>query len=246
MTLPPLSDLRNLREAFEAYFSNSRRGRGVKKIPVFKRLPDDSYADEPTQRHWWTWQNAARAAIAAHVPEAGCGNIAAVPAQPGIRTLSSEQIECHTLTASECPPDSAVMLVSSINRPLSKRPGDAARFAQPVAWAYVPSDVWRDTIITQDTEQAAEARRLGRNVQPLYAAPQAVPVPAWQPIDTAPKDGRRVLVWISEKHQTGCAFAKLWFYSNGRLGGGAEGYSGDWNITHWMPLPAAPKEQPHE
>ena len=131
MTLPPLPDLR---EAFEAYFSSSRRGRGAKKIPVFKRLPDDSYADEPTQRHWWTWQNAARAAIAAHVPEAGCGNIAAVPAQPGIRTLSSEQIECHTLTASECPPDSAVMLVSSINRLLSKRPGEGIRLSQPVAW----------------------------------------------------------------------------------------------------------------
>lgn len=85
MTLPPLPDLR---EAFEAYFANSRRGRGVKKIPVFKRLPDDSYADEPTQRHWWTWQNAARAAIAAHVPEAGCGNIAAVPA-----SLTDEQID---------------------------------------------------------------------------------------------------------------------------------------------------------
>ena len=63
----------------------------------------------------------------------------------------------------------------------------------------------------------------------------------WQPIETAPRDGRRVLVWISDKSHTGPAFAKLWFYStDGRLGGGAEGYNGDWNITHWMPLPAAP------
>lgn len=88
MTLPPLPDLR---EAFEAYFANSRRGRGVKKIPVFKRLPDDSYADEPTQRHWWTWQNAARAAIAAHVPEAAFGNIAAVPAQPVAEVRSGHE-----------------------------------------------------------------------------------------------------------------------------------------------------------
>lgn len=64
----------------------------------------------------------------------------------------------------------------------------------------------------------------------------------WQPIETAPRDGRRVLVWIDEKHQKGCAFAKLWWYESGRLGGGAEGYNGDWNITRWMPLPAAPKE----
>jgi hypothetical protein len=66
---------------------------------------------------------------------------------------------------------------------------------------------------------------------------------AWQPIETAPRDGRRVLVWIADSH-TGHAFAKLWFYStDGRLGGGAEGYNGDWNITHWMPLPSPPNER---
>lgn len=65
----------------------------------------------------------------------------------------------------------------------------------------------------------------------------------WQPISTAPKDGRRVLVWIADKNYTGHAFAKLWFYStDGRLGGGAEGFNGGWNITHWMPLPPPPKE----
>jgi hypothetical protein len=64
----------------------------------------------------------------------------------------------------------------------------------------------------------------------------------WQPIETAPRDGRRVLVWIVDKRYTGHAFAKLWFHSrDGRLGGGAEGYNGAWNITHWMPLPAGPR-----
>ena len=70
----------------------------------------------------------ARAAIAAHVPAV----LAAVPAQPGIRTLSSAQIERHTLTASECPPDSAVMLVSSINRLLGKSRGEGIQFVLPV------------------------------------------------------------------------------------------------------------------
>ena len=69
-----------------------------------------------------------RAAIAAHVPAV----LAAVPAQPGIRTLSSAQIERHTLTASECPPDSAVMLVSSINRLLGKSRGEGIQFVLPV------------------------------------------------------------------------------------------------------------------
>jgi hypothetical protein len=64
---------------------------------------------------------------------------------------------------------------------------------------------------------------------------------AWLPIATAPRDRRRVLVWISDKSYTGPAFARLWFYgTDGRLGGGAEFFSGEWNITHWMPLPEAP------
>ena len=76
------------------------------------------------------------------------------------------------------------------------------------------------------------------------AGPVDLVLGAWQPIATAPRDGRRVLVWIAEKSYTGHAFAKLWFYStDGRLGGGAEGYNGDWNITHWQPLPPPPAER---
>ena len=63
----------------------------------------------------------------------------------------------------------------------------------------------------------------------------------WQPISTAPKDGRRVLVWIADTSFTGCAFAHLWFYEDGDLGGGVDGFTGDWNVTHWMPLPEPPK-----
>jgi hypothetical protein len=75
----------------------------------------------------------------------------------------------------------------------------------------------------------------------------APPFGEWLPIETAPLDGRRVLVWIADKSYTGPAFAKLWFYStDGRLGGGAEGYNGEWNITHWMPLPAAPTPQAND
>lgn len=62
----------------------------------------------------------------------------------------------------------------------------------------------------------------------------------WMPIETAPKDGERVLVYVKDHGYTGIAFAKLWFYSDGRLGGGAEGFNGKWNITHWMPIPPPP------
>ena len=57
-----------LRNAFEAYFADSRRGKGASKAPTFARLADGTYADDPTQRHWWTWQNAARAALSAPPP----------------------------------------------------------------------------------------------------------------------------------------------------------------------------------
>ena len=49
-----------LREAFELYFADSRRGRGAGRAPTFARMADGTYADDPTQRHWWTWQNACR------------------------------------------------------------------------------------------------------------------------------------------------------------------------------------------
>ena len=46
------------REAFESFFVESRRGRGARKVPTFERLEDGTYADDHTQRHWWTWQKA--------------------------------------------------------------------------------------------------------------------------------------------------------------------------------------------
>jgi len=69
----------------------------------------------------------------------------------------------------------------------------------------------------------------------------------WQPIETAPKDGRRVLVWIDDpkllRDGYPICFARLWFYDDGSLGGGAEGFNGKWDITHWMPLPEPPKDE---
>lgn len=47
-----------LREAFEAYFAESRRNKGPSKRPTFALLFDGTYADDHTQRHWWTWQQA--------------------------------------------------------------------------------------------------------------------------------------------------------------------------------------------
>ena len=47
---------------FEAYFANSRKNRGQGKRPTFERVTsDDTYKDDHTQRHWWTWQQAVSA-----------------------------------------------------------------------------------------------------------------------------------------------------------------------------------------
>jgi hypothetical protein len=54
------------REAFERYFLASRKGRGPSRAPTFAKLGDGTYADDHTQRHWWTWQQAQAEALRRH------------------------------------------------------------------------------------------------------------------------------------------------------------------------------------
>lgn len=59
---PPQLAVGPNREQFETYFYGSRHSDGVEKRKhLLDRLPDDTYANDHTQRHWWTWQNAVRA-----------------------------------------------------------------------------------------------------------------------------------------------------------------------------------------
>lgn len=53
-----------MREAFERWFLESRKSKGASRRPTFERMEDGTYADDHTQRHWWTWQNAQAARIA--------------------------------------------------------------------------------------------------------------------------------------------------------------------------------------
>ncbi len=58
------------RAAFEQWFSDSRRNRGTSHTArMFDRREDDTYADDHTQRHWWTWQQARASIAAAPAPE---------------------------------------------------------------------------------------------------------------------------------------------------------------------------------
>jgi len=58
-TAAPLPVERDERALFEAFFLASRSNRGAKKRErLLDRLPDGTYQEDHTQRHWWTWQTA--------------------------------------------------------------------------------------------------------------------------------------------------------------------------------------------
>lgn len=81
----------------------------------------------------------------------------------------------------------------------------------------------------------------------------------WQPIETAPKDGTMFLCWVSAERWSGVdgnssSYAHdtsqidFCWWRDGVDGNGyfdpACGQIGDsQDVTHWMPLPAPPKEQ---
>lgn len=72
----------------------------------------------------------------------------------------------------------------------------------------------------------------------------------WQPIETAPKDGEWILAYQPDYQILTCAHVKI----PARLsptGGDIDGwYFGDMRKlmqpTHWMPLPASPRDQPSD
>jgi len=66
----------------------------------------------------------------------------------------------------------------------------------------------------------------------------------WQPIKTAPRDGTRFDVWVPSA-VGGYRVADLWFNARGYLtrDGVQPRDLARWP-THWMPLPAAPNQDP--
>lgn len=79
---------------------------------------------------------------------------------------------------------------------------------------------------------------------PLYAAQQMREYrdsPAWQPIETAPKDGTLVDLW-ADRRLTSYRWCQL-APGNGFFEPADCGPSVVRDASHWMPLPAAPIEQ---
>lgn len=71
----------------------------------------------------------------------------------------------------------------------------------------------------------------------------------WMPIETALvaekdflEDVVRCLVYGP---QIGVQVGRAWRYPDGTVRAQAFGFHGDWEITHWQPLPAPPKENNH-
>lgn len=73
----------------------------------------------------------------------------------------------------------------------------------------------------------------------------------WQPIETAPKDGTRVDLWMHDvDHPAGYRMADArWEDDRWQVAwrfwveGGGQDSKGRWHIraTHWMPLPEPPR-----
>lgn len=63
----------------------------------------------------------------------------------------------------------------------------------------------------------------------------------WQPIETAPRDGTRVLAWV-KGHLVMIADFRKWGFNRESSWVSITGGEIHPQPTHWMPLPATPKE----
>ncbi len=66
----------------------------------------------------------------------------------------------------------------------------------------------------------------------------------WQPIESAPCE-ERIMLWCEDNRSRPDAnpvvFGRVVDFSDGERRAYGDGYNGNWNFTHWMPLPAPPK-----
>ena len=89
---------------------------------------------------------------------------------------------------------------------------------------------WRDTSALKEIE-------LNRLRKELTAARDELSQRQWQPIETAPKDGTRVLAWAhSYLNSTVIMWMGDWYHE----GSGTE-FGPRHKPTHWMPLPQNPR-----
>jgi len=108
---------------------------------------------------------------------------------------------------------------------------------EAVAWRYrtKPHRQWFFTI----HQQTAEAEIAdGSEVQALYASPALAEPEGWRGIESAPTDGRNVLVFCPRASDHGYERIRLTWRKDGKWQGAN---NTSWPPTHWMPLPPAPE-----
>lgn len=112
-----------MREAFEDYASDG--GKWSRAIAT----KGGNYVLMSTEFSWRAWQSAWQAALAEQ------------PAQGEAVALTGDQIARHTLDAGECPPNSQVILVSSIRRLAARNTAPPVpSVTVPEGWKLVPVD----------------------------------------------------------------------------------------------------------
>lgn len=115
----------------------------------------------------------------------------------------------------------------------------AAQAAGFSAWKHEGNDAYSRGLDAGAIHQVHEC------VRAIRALPKPEAPDGWEPISTAPR-GRAGHVWVADArdHETGrrgvIADGYVDELSTGARGY-ARGYNGDWQITHWRPLPAPPK-----
>lgn len=68
-------------------------------------------------------------------------------------------------------------------------------------------------------------------------------VPQWQPIETAPKDGTKILgAWPQLRKHKWWTIQPIFFYCGNWIHGWDEDEDLALHPTHWMPLPEPPKK----
>ncbi len=152
----------------------------------------------------------------------------------------ARSISCSACPANTGPCETAEQAAEAWNTRATPSPGKAP---EPVAW--------RHPLYSKDGNYQmgwAYSSNIPAdpNSQPLYASPRkADERDAWQPIETAPKDGTPVMLYARSEKATApvvvigwCLYGHRWvecaFAPNLPVG---------LVPTHWQPLPAPPKQE---
>jgi hypothetical protein len=163
-----------------------------------------------------------------------------------------------------CTPVVEVRIGPAADAAAEPRHGDVIEYSpdgRPLVAVYVPSapDALRDWDIAIATNALLDAandaevhalvdlsaavecatRMLAALASPVVAEPREA---GWRPIETAPKDGTRILGWCYDEVETLYWCESVWVTAGGAwVSEEARSDTMEYLPTHWLPLPAPPR-----